>query len=197
MKTGVAQRRENGLGGHGAGGLCHFDILHAGQMWVAAAALYEDAPRAVIAQTIGLGGDPARRIEHNARGLGSSRPCLRPPRRQVGIIGEYRSDTDNHGIGQRPQAVKVDNGRVAVDVVGMTRCRRDAPVEGLADLSDYESLVLRPLNERRVERQKCVSGKVFSRSWLAATIIGSGQYCRPLRSLPVPVHNGLHDRFFA
>ena len=70
----------------------------------------------------------------------------------------------------------------------------DAAVERLTDLADHETLIARALNQR------CVEGPqgIFNEILVPATAgIGGGKHCRPLRSLSIPVHNGLHDSFFA
>ena len=67
------------------------------------------------------------------------------PDRQLRIIGYGRSHSDDDNIDQRTQAMKVlDSGRT-IDVLRMTRRRRDPTVKGLAELTDDDQIIHGPL----------------------------------------------------
>ena len=56
------------------------------------------------------------------------------PHRELGIVGQRRSDPDHHRIDQGPQPVQVGKPRRPIDVVGMSGFGRNPAVQRLADL---------------------------------------------------------------
>ena len=83
--------------------------------------------------------------------------CPRKPHGELRVIGDNGPDTHNHGVHQGPQAVQMHNCRFTVDVVRVARGCGDAPIEGLAELTDHEILILRDLGQSGVKRPQTVA----------------------------------------
>ena len=67
---------------------------------------------------------------------------------EYGIVGHHRADTDDDGIDRGTDTVNVIEGRILVDPAAFARQRGDAPIQGLAKLSDDERLVAAGLADR-------------------------------------------------
>ncbi len=73
----------------------------------------------------------ALEINHHARRLRGVGPQGCTPHRQLRIVGHDRADSDHHRVDQSPQAVQVNKGGVAVDVMGVPGSRGDSAIKGL------------------------------------------------------------------
>jgi hypothetical protein len=60
---------------------------------------------------------------------------------QLGVVGYCRTNANNHGINQRPQAMQVGKARSTIDILRVPRFRRNAAIERLADLADNHQLI--------------------------------------------------------
>ena len=97
----------------------------------------DEALDAVVAERPRAGRQPAVGIDDDADGM---RPAD-PPHREQGIVGDRRSDPDDHGIDDGAQPVEMVEPVAAVDVVRMPGHGRGAAVERLADLPDHHEVV--------------------------------------------------------
>ena len=68
--------------------------------------------------------------------------------RQLRVIGQRRSNADHDNIDQRAQPVQMFDAGRTVDVLRVTRRRRDPTVERLADLPHNHQIVHRPVPQR-------------------------------------------------
>ena len=87
--------------------------------------------------------EPSSRIDHSADRLRAGDL----PDRQLWIVGDCRSDADDDDVHQRPQPVKMINAGRTIDVLGMTRSRRNPTIKRLTELTDDHEIVHGPMTK--------------------------------------------------
>ena len=98
-------------------------------------------PRAVCREYPCVGWEPAARIENDTRGARAGDASDGKLR----IISDGRPDPDQDRIHQSAEPVQMRQTSGPIDVFGMAGDRRDAAVDGLADLPDHNKVVDRSL----------------------------------------------------
>ena len=96
-----------------------------------------EAPHAILGQHLRTGGKPSAGIDHNPRRLRAGDA----PHRELGIVGQRRSDPDHHRVHQGPQPVQVGKPCRPIDVMGMSGFGRNPAVQRLADLRNHHQVV--------------------------------------------------------
>src|ERR1041384_4733169 len=121
------------------GNLCNFNIRW--QRGPDAFGGDDDPPDAVRSENPCVRREPPPRIQNDTSGTRSGDA----PDSELRIVRDGRPDADKHRIHQSAQPVQMRQPGGAVDVFGMAGHRRDATVDRLADLSDHDEIVDRPL----------------------------------------------------
>ena len=98
---------------------------------------HDQPAHAVRSEQLGVGRQPAARVDHHPRWVGAGDV----PNRELRIVRGRSADPDHHGIDQRPQPVQMGESGRAVDVVRMAGWRGDPAVQRLADLADHDQAV--------------------------------------------------------
>src|SRR5262249_1109928 len=104
----------------------------------------QQTANAIIGEQPGIGPKTPLRIDDSSDRL---RACDLPDR-QLRIVSHGRSHADNDDIDQRAQPVKVLNTGWAIDVLRMSRRRRNSPIERLAELANHNEIVYSPIAQR-------------------------------------------------
>ncbi|AYF32541.1 hypothetical protein CUU95_01305 [Vreelandella alkaliphila] len=81
--------------------------------------------------------------------------------RELGVISTRRACADHHGIGQRTQSVQVHQAFNAIDVVGVTAFRSDAPIQALPQLGNHPARMTHQWQQTRQQllRGACNRGR--------------------------------------
>ena len=119
-------------------GLGDTDNLDVRRQWrLRARAGHDEAPHAVLGQHFCAGGKPSAGINDDPRRLRAGDA----PYRELGIVGQRRSDPDHHRIDQGAQPVQVGKPRRPIYVMGMSSFGRNPAVQRLADLRDHHKVI--------------------------------------------------------